>query len=315
MSKKFIPNGDLDFANRAAGFANTLLKDPQRFDVPLADAEELDAAVKRYRAALNAARSGGGRSEVATRAKEDARGEAERIMRRLGHLLRINKRLDAASKLSLGIRERTARPKVTPCPQEPPRLRFVRALHESGASPMHELSFTSADFKRARPEGAVRLELFVDLIAPDEPVPGHPGANHGGRPWYLRSFTRSPIVLAPPMPRVPMRVLYWGRWADSAGGVGPFSATAAGWIEGGTHGYLPGGLALEFGNLGRPQPKLIDADPVSPANREEKYSVAVLEVHMQAFHVSPAALPAPADGQDEPRQLEGPRETADQAAA
>jgi hypothetical protein len=35
------------------------------------------------------------------------------------------------------------------------------------------------------------------------------------------------------MARVPMRVVYWGRWADSVGNVGPFSATAAAWIEAG----------------------------------------------------------------------------------
>jgi hypothetical protein len=305
-SKKFIPNGDQDFATKAEAFARTLLKEPERFDVPLDEVEQLDVAVKKYSAALQAARFGG-KSQAATRAKEDAREAAEVIMRRLGHLLRLNKRLDGASRVLLGIRERTARPKMTPCPQEPPYLKFEKALHQPGATPMHELSFRSLDMNRARPEGAVRLELFVDLIAPDEPVPVHPGANHGGRPWYLRSFTRSPIVITPPMPRVPMRVLYWGRWADSAGGVGPFSATCAAWIEGGTHGYLPGGIALSFGNFGKPQPKLIDAEPSMPANREEKYSVAVLEVHYQSFHATAAAaLPAPATADDAPRQLEGP---------
>src|SRR4051812_6067506 len=108
MSQKFIPNGDLDFETKAQAFARTLVKEPERFDVPRAEAEQLDAAVKKYSAALKVARFRGGKSQVATRAKEDARAEAERIMRRLGHLLRINKRLDGASKVSLGIRERTA---------------------------------------------------------------------------------------------------------------------------------------------------------------------------------------------------------------
>jgi hypothetical protein len=311
VSRKFIPNGDLDFATKAECFARTLLAEPERYDVPRGEAEALDAAVKRYRATLQATRSGG-RSQAATRAKEDARGEAEQIMRRLGHLVRLNKRIDAPSKILLGIRERTARPKMTPCPQEPPRLRFVRALHQAGASPRHELSFTSYDMKRARPDGAVRLELFVDLVSPDEPIPSHPGANLGGRPWYLRSFTRTPIVLAPPMPRVPMRVLYWGRWADSAGGVGPFGATCAAWIEGGTHGsHLPGGIGLHFG---RPQPKLIDHEPAQPAGRDERYSVAVLEVHYQSFHAHALPAPAAAAAGNEPRQLEGPPEAADPAA-
>ncbi len=297
MSRKFIPNGDLDFATRAESFARTLLCEPERFDVPRAEAEELDAAGKRDPAAHQAARSGG-RSMAATREKEDARGQAEQIMRRLGHLVRLNERLDAASKILRGIHQRTARPKMTPCPPEPPRLLFVRALHESGASPLHELSFRSIGFNHARPEGAVRLALFVDLIPPEEAFPTHPGANQGGRPWYLRSYTRSTIVLAPPMPRVPMRILYWGRWADSAGGVGPFSATCAGWIEGGSHHHLPGAPAMQSGKA--PTPLL--GPPVLPDHREERYSVAVLEVHCRSF------LPGntPASEPREMRQLEGP---------
>jgi hypothetical protein len=58
-----------------------------------------------------------------------------------------------------------------------------------------------------------------------------------GTSLYLRSYTRSPIRLTPPMAKVPMRIVYWARWADSTGNVGPFSATAAAWIEGGN--YLP----------------------------------------------------------------------------
>ena len=108
---------------------------------------------------------------------------------------------------------------------------------------MHELTFASLDGK-SKPPGAMRLELFVDLIPPDEEIPAYPGANHAGRPWYLRSYTRSPIKLTPPMARVPMCVVYWGRWADSTGNVGPFSATAVAWIEGGTHALLPGGTGF-----------------------------------------------------------------------
>ncbi len=299
MSKKAIPNGDLDFATMAQTFANVIKREPERFEIAQSDAEQLDVAVNQYQAALQASRFGT-RSQASTRAKEDARFEAEQIIRRLRHLVRLNRKINASSKMLLGIHERTGSAKMMPVPQEPPRLRFVRALHESGASPMHELSFSTMDFKKARPEGAARLELFVDLIPPEEPIPNHPGANQGGRPWYLRSYARSPIVLAPPMPRVPMRIVYWGRWADSAGAVGPFSATCAGWIEGGSHHHLPGAPAQWFG---KPQTPLLDP-PVLPS-REEKYSVAVLEVHYQTFMPTITPLPEP---RDETRQLEGPAE-------
>jgi hypothetical protein len=300
MSMKAIPNGDFDFATMAQAFVRTVAKDPARFEIAQGDAEQLDVAVNRYKAALQACRQGT-RSAAATRAKEDSRLEAEQIIRRLRHIVRLNRKIDAATKILLGIRERTSRPKVMTVPQAPPRLRFVRALHESNASPMHELAFSSMDFKKGRPEGAARLELFVDLIPPEEPIPNHPGANHGGRPWYLRSYTRSPIVLAPPMPRVPMRILYWGRWADAAGAVGPFSATCAGWVEGGSHRHLPGAVMMQ---MGKPAPKLLE-EPVLPS-REQKYSVAVLEVHCQSFAPTLTVLPEP---RPETRQLEGPAES------
>jgi hypothetical protein len=221
--------------------------------------------------------------------------------------VRVSEKIDAASKVLLGIRLRAEKPKILPCPNEPPRLRFVRAHHESTLTPMHELSFTSLDYKAKAP-GAVRVELFADLIPPDEPIPAHPGANHAGRPWYLRSYTRSPIKLIPPMARVPMRVVYWARWADSLGNVGPFSKTAVAWIEGGSHALLPGGAGIVLGQLGgrTPVPILEDASAIGPASRDESYRVAVLEVRYAATSAAeiPASLPAPE--KREPRQLEAP---------
>ena len=237
MGDKFIPNGDMDFVMMAEKFARTIAKEPAQFTVTQADSDVLSDAVARFRTALNAARSGGSRSPATTRVKDSAREDVERHIRRLAHVIRVSEGVDSVSKASLNLRQRPAKAKTRKCPQQPPRLRFMRALHEgNGVTPMHELEFrTSETFSSAKPPGAVRVELFVDLVLPEEPIPEWPGANHGGRPWYLRSFTRNPILIVPPMSRVPMRVVYWARWADSTGNVGPFSATAVGWIEGGTH--------------------------------------------------------------------------------
>jgi hypothetical protein len=308
MSEKFIPNGDLDFAAMAENFARHIAADPARYSVAQIEAEAVSVAVANFRAALNAAR-GASRSAAATRAKDEARDGAERIVRRLAQVIRANDRIDAASKVLIGLRERPAKVKQQPAPAEPPRLRFLRALHEgNGATPMHELEFGELDKHRiGRPEGAVRLELFVDLILPEEAVPGHPGANHGGRPWYLRSFTRSPIVLAPPMTRAPMRVIYWGRWADSSGNVGPFSATAVAWIEGGSSRFLPGGVGMAVPGL--PKEELMLENAAAPAGRERTISVMVLEAQYQSFHpqhlVQPAAQLASMPAR-EARRIEGP---------
>jgi len=304
MSRKFIPNGDHDFVVMAEAFARNIVADPARFEVSQGDTDELASSVKEYRAALQACGSGG-RSAVATREKEEARADAEQIIRRLAHVIRANDKINAAAKVLLHLRERTAKAKPLTCPQEPPRMRFLRALHEgSGATPMHELEFKAFDWTSAKPPGAVRLELFVDLVPLDEPIPNHPGSNHSSRPWYLRSYTRSPIVLVPPLARVPMRVVYWGRWADSTGSVGPFCATVVGWVEGGSHQWLA--PVLDFHR--KPVPILEDATAPGPATREATITVAVIEAQYQTFHpqnIAPA-LNAP----ERPTlRIEGPRES------
>jgi len=308
MADKFIPNGDMDFVMMAEKFARTIANEPARFTVTQADSDALSEAVVRYRTALNAARSGASRSPRTTRAKDSAREDAERHIRRLAHVIRVSEGVDSVAKASLNLRQRPAKAKTRKCPQQPPRLRFVRAQHEGGgATPLHELEFSEFEtFSSAKPPGAVRVELFVDLISPEEPIPAWPGANHGGRPWYLRSFTRNPIVIVPPLSRLPMRVVYWARWADSTGNVGPFSATAVGWIEGGTHHMR---LAPALGGA-KSVPLLEDAAAPGPVGRDPTYSVAVLDAQYECLNPQDAALPslpAPANAEPEPRRLEGPQ--------
>src|SRR4051812_31986060 len=63
-------------------------------------------------------------------------------------------------------------------------------------------------------------------------MPRHPGELSGGRPWYLRSFTRSPMKVQVPVCARPMMVVYWACWADAKGERGPFSPTCVARVEG-----------------------------------------------------------------------------------
>lgn len=244
-----------------------------------------------------------------------AREETKRLYLRCVNVIRINENVDSVALIAVGLKPRKDRRQARSCPQEPPYLQFVQALHAgNSASPMHELSFYPMYARsKCKPAGAARLELFVDLIPPGEAVPQHPGANLGGRPWYLRSYTRSPIKLAPPICRVPMLVVYWGRWADATGSVGPFCGTVVSRIE----GWSPHTEAPVFGSNKR-APILEDATASGPAGRERRYSVAVLDAQYQSLHrqdVPPAQpaqrLPAPAE-REAPR-LEGPGGEAERA--
>jgi hypothetical protein len=314
---KFLPTNEMELLSRISGVARQVAAEPDKFGASREESEALFAAAMAFGKALRACRTGGGRSELATRVKNEARDQAKRLVTRLRDRVRVSDQISTEARLVFRIPQRSGKPRAPQLPKAPPRLKFVRALHEgNGSSPMHELEFREVHSNsKTRPVGAVRIELFVDLVGPDEDIPNHPSANHAGRAWYLRSYTRNPIVLAPPMPRVPMRVVYWARWADSQGNVGPFSATAAGWIEGGSHRLLPGGQGMGYFN--KPQPRLMeDASAGGSGQRNTTYVVAVLEAQDQSYNPQgaghgAAALPEPRAT----RQLEGPVADADAHAA
>jgi hypothetical protein len=179
-------------------------------------------------------------------------------------------------------------------------MRFLRSLHEgAGAWPVHELDFRALDFSAARPAGAARLELFVDLVAPEDPVPNHPWARYGGQggqggqgAWYLRSYTRSPIVLAPPMATVPMLVVYWGRWADSAGNVGPFCATVVSRIEGGPQHLMPIARPGDARSIALLAPAADQAADAGGANTS-RFRIARLDARERSLYPREMVEPAP----------------------
>ena len=246
-------------------------------------------------------RYGSGRSPVSTREKDEARAAAVKIYKRCVDLVRLKKDIDGATLIAANLRPHSDKRRARTCPQEPPVMRFSNALHAgAGAMPMHELTFHALhQWGVSKPAGATRLELFVDLIAPDEPVPRYPGANDGGRPWYLRSFSRTPIRIAPPICRVPMVVLYWGRWADATGNVGPFCQTVVSRIEGWSQHVI-----MHTPGSRNPNPVRAFDDPSRPGRGERKYSIEVLDAQYHALHAQAIAGPSARRGSWRARRRE-----------
>src|SRR4051794_27760768 len=109
MADKFIPNGDVAFQQMAGSFSRYIAEDPQRFAVTQADSDALAAAFANFSAALVSCRTGGTRSQHTTRAKDNARAEVERMIRRLALLIRANEAVDGQAKFLLKLRERQSR--------------------------------------------------------------------------------------------------------------------------------------------------------------------------------------------------------------
>jgi hypothetical protein len=308
---KFIPPKDGDFCVMANGFARTIGDDPARFGMSADDAAEVIAAARAFDEARQADECEATSTRLTTLAKNDARQAAERIVRRIANQIRGDSHVSDSDKLSLRIEQRPATLARRKCPQTAPALLFEGSNSGKGASgelrDLHVIRFFDAigTGTLAKPEGAERLELFVELVARDERVPAHPGELTGGRAWYLRSFTRSPMRIEFPMPAAPRLVVYWGRWAGAGGEVGPWSETLVTRVEGWTQ-RLP---ALAGSRAAVSAPQLECNGELAPPTRRSSYRVELLTARYRVAGdpaITPGAAPAlPDAGESEFQRLIG----------
>src|SRR5207245_2147103 len=145
-----------------------------------------------FREALAGSYNRATRSMEKTALKDEARKEAETVVRKYGTFIRLNEQIPASDKVAIGVYERR-KPvhRQTKGIMTAPSLRFVGTTGE-GSMPGHRHVLKFYDFSeglhRSRPQGATRLELFVELVEPDAKVPVHPAQLSGGRGWYLGSY-------------------------------------------------------------------------------------------------------------------------------
>ncbi len=253
---KFIPDGDSDFARMARRFSDVLNQDPARYLMAPEDCKAIADAVAEYRDALAANTSRYTRSMKTVAVKDGARSRAEKLIREAGNFIRASLKIDEASKKIAGIQPRPEKTRRRTVPQTAPALSFVGAVpFTNTVDGMHVIRFRDPlgkDSSDAKPAGAHCMELYYDLVPPGEPIPQFPGQRTGGVKLYLRFFTRSPIKVKYPKTDVPMRVVYWGRWADATGETGPFSPTLATRVEG-----VDAGVNMPQLGQGRREQKII----------------------------------------------------------
>ena len=302
MSKKFIPNRDCEFATMATSFANTIAKDPEKWGLEAFDAEQLSRRVQEFRDAYSRVVNPRTRTSSAAGTKDEKRKRAEEIIRRMANIIRASDQISAADKSLLKIKERPKKLGKRVVPFAAPNLSYLGAPRNAGPnSGLHLLSFTEGFtlINKSKPNGAVRVEVFVDLVPVGEKVPQFPGQYLGGRPWYLRSFTSSPMKVKHPVPPVPMLVVYWARWADAKGNVGPFSQTCVTRVEGG----------MGAGTIGLVDKRLGPMPEITQLQNDPKYITTITQLRQIEQVTVEHLLPGnsePGSGTASPRQLEGP---------
>ena len=250
---KFIPEADSDFALVAQHvFLSRLKLYPDQYGVTPEDVASIEAAVSAFRTALARTAHRFTRNPQMVMQKDEARGKAEAIVRRYANIIRANPDVTDTNKRLLRLKVRPKKLRRRRCPTSPPRLQFLGSvdgvaggLTPGSGSGVHVLAFRDYNecvaiqasseigmVRRAKPDGAVRIELYFDMVPPGEPVPRLPGER--GWPKYLRSFTRNPIEVEFPVPSEPMLLVYWARWADSSGEVSRWSRPCVARVEGWT---------------------------------------------------------------------------------
>jgi hypothetical protein len=248
---KFIPDSDSDFAMTSQQFAWAIARDPALYFLTVEDAQNISSAVKEFRAALRKSIHKFTRTQQAVMSKDLARAKLEDIVRSYGDPIRANRKISDIDKMLVRVKEQPKRKKKRSCPDKAPILRYRGPLDTGGpGSHRHVLEYADADMYGKttikKPDGAVRIELCVELVPQGTArVPKHP-AELTGRPWHLRSYTTSTMVVEFPMPSEPMLVVYWGRWADSKGNVGPYSKTCVARVEGWSNGAGAAALPEEY---------------------------------------------------------------------
>jgi hypothetical protein len=232
LAKKFIPDGDSDFACMARHFANVINRDPSRYLMAAEDAKAIAEAVVVYRDALAKNTQRFTKSRKTVTLKDEARRRAEQLIREAGNFIRTSSKIDSLAKQLANVNPRSEKLRKRSVPQTPPTLSFPDNVvpYSNTADGTHVIHFRDAfgkDSSNAKPAGAHCMELYYDLVPPGEPIPRYPGERTGGHKLYLRSFTRSPLTIKYPKCDQPMRIVYWGCWADATGEQGPFSQTLA----------------------------------------------------------------------------------------
>jgi hypothetical protein len=251
MASKFIPDSDADFEVMARLFSGQIAMNPAKYHVSAIDAATISCAVKAYSRALFEATQPGSRSMSTIAVKDTARARAEKVVRKFGRLIRANEDIEEYVKKLIGVRSKPQRLRRRAVPEKPPVLKLIGTVDSAH---MLEFQVEGEPGVRAKPRGAARVEIYVDLVPVGEAPPLRPGlpgeraTGTSGGPWYLRSYTTNPIRIVHPLPGAPDEprlVVYWARWADATGEVGPWSRGVVARVEGWS------GAAVAYGRTRR----------------------------------------------------------------
>lgn len=214
MSTSYIPPKIVAFAAWALNFNTLIVATPAKYGFTAGDAANLNVAYQAFAAAFAVSGNAATRTSPAVAATQAARNALTVVIRNMAKLVQANAGVADNDKIGLGLPIHDTRPTLTPPPATSPIIGVV------GATP-GQLTCTYRDQNstpksRSKPVGVKFLELHV-LAGTTAP------ATAEATP-YNCDVTRTPFVLNFSEADAGKTAFIYGRWKNTKGQVGPWSA-------------------------------------------------------------------------------------------
>lgn len=213
MANGYMPRKDADALAWMKVFAGGLADRPGVYPVTPDEVAVVGEAVEAFAAALATAREPATRTTVAVTQKDEARLAAEDACRPIYARVRLDKSVDDADKIAIGVRPmKTAYARLA-APDTAPLL----AQGDLSWS-AYEINYLTATGMtgRAKPAGATQLQVFRAV--------GDAPATSIEQAAYFRSVSRSPMRVEYTAADNGKVATYFARWVTRRGEVGPWSA-------------------------------------------------------------------------------------------
>jgi hypothetical protein len=208
----YLPTRLADLRDWAVNFAALITADPTVYGLTAGNATTIQTAVDQFTAAYTAATDPTTRTTATVAAMRVERVEMTGVLRQYAMIIRANPSITAALLSGLGLTVPDTERTPIPAPTTFPLLDVVNATPGR-----HELRFADSltPASRAKPFGAIGLQLFRAIDATEVPTPD--GSE------LIGQFTTNPLRIDTDPADAGKTATYFARWVTRTGLVGPWS--------------------------------------------------------------------------------------------
>lgn len=225
MSEQRIPRADGDFAAYANHYLDAVKAwwDQQGLDTT--DLKPLEEALTAWNAAYPNHVAAQNAAQAARQTKDQSKRELERQIRPISAFVQTYPKTTDAERAAIGITIKDTGGTPVPPPTARPAV-FVDAADRL----THRLRIANADTsagdlravpRSKRPKGTLGAEVYVAVVAPQEPAPQDPSAYR-----FVRTVTRGSADVTFESQQGGHRAAYLVRWISSTGEPGPWGQAA-----------------------------------------------------------------------------------------